>query len=581
MNEPAETSVRPARDAGPALTPTERERLERELEDLKRQLRALEESRARLEQQLSAARTLSEVPAPVTTAPELEQTLGRLVRKIAMILQAEKCVFMLYDPETNELVARKPALGLTDDQVALFRVRASAGVSGEAFREGGPVAVDDAYEDPRTVKENVVLLNIRNILCVPLIMEKRDEQERIVEKKTIGVLHVFNKRFGTSFSQEDTRLLTILARQAAAVIANAQLYIEIAREKDQLKATFQSMLAGVLVVGTNGKVSLVNSAARRMFGIPGDDSAGRPYEEVVANASVRDIIARSLTEKAEVAEEIDLRGPVERIYQAQTALVRNDQNEMLGIVAIFNDITDIRNIERMKTAFVSTVSHELRTPLTSIKGFISTLLSDMEGYFDNDARREFYSIIDQECDRLTRLISDLLNVSRIEQGRALEINWKQIDPAGIIQKVVNAQKSYTEKHEFVVRVPEDSPRIWADEDKFDQILTNLLNNAIKYSPRGGEVRVEASVHSSSIRVAVSDQGIGIPADKFDKVFERFERVDTRDTREAGGTGIGLYLVKHLIEAHGGRIWVDSELGKGSTFTFEIPIEPTKASEEMG
>jgi len=252
----------------------------------------------------------------------------------------------------------------------------------------------------------------------------------------------------------------------------------------------------------------------------------------------------------------------------------------MGIVVIFNDITEIRSIERMKTAFVSTVSHELRTPLTSIKGFISTLLMDEDGtFYDFETQREFYKIIDTECDRLTRLISDLLNVSRIEAGRALDLNPKPVTLPALIEKVAAVQKSYTNKHELVVDIKNELPVIVADEDKVDQILTNLTNNAIKYSPKGGTVTITALADGDIVRMSVTDQGMGIPKEHLPKVFDRFHRVDNRDTRTVGGTGIGLYLVKHLVEAHGGKIWVESEVGKGSSFIFELPKCPPQFVEE--
>jgi two-component system phosphate regulon sensor histidine kinase PhoR len=215
----------------------------------------------------------------------------------------------------------------------------------------------------------------------------------------------------------------------------------------------------------------------------------------------------------------------------------------------------------------------LRTPLTSIKGFISTLLADTEGYYDQATQHEFYQIIDTECDRLTRLISDLLNVSRIEAGRALDLNPKDVDLKTLIDKVVTVQKSYTDKHTFALEVDEDLPTILADEDKCDQILTNLINNAIKYSPNGGQITVSAHLKGDDVLLAISDQGMGMPKEHLPKIFDRFHRVDNRDTRKVGGTGIGLYLVKHLVEAHEGQIHVESEVGKGSSFIFNLPLKP--------
>lgn len=551
--------------------PGDRKEAERQLTQLKKRV-------AELEQQI-AARSATEVPQAVTTAPELEVTLGRLLRKIAMILQGEKCVFMIHDPERGELIACKPALGFSEDQIAMLRVPATRGISGEAFRECKPVIVNDAVSDERTLQEHVALLNIKNALTVPLTMERRDEDERLVERATIGVLHVFNKRFGGSFSNEDTMLLTVLARQAAAVIANARLYIKLAEEKEHLEATLQSLVAGVLVVEPDGRVSLINSAAKQIFG--SENGAGKPFTEIVADERIRDLIDRTLRQRSEAELEVELSvASVPRIYQAQTALVKGQNEAMMGVVAIFSDITEIRNVERMKTAFVSTVSHELRTPLTAIKGFVRTLLDDEENYFDQDMRREFHQIIDNECDRLKRLVEDLLNVSRIEQGKALQMNWKQFDAVPVIERVVNTQKAQTDRHTVQTDMAADFPKVLADEDKLEQILHNLVQNAIKYSPKGGEVIVKAVFDEESYSISVTDHGLGIPKNMSAKIFERFERVDSRDTREVGGTGIGLYLVKHLVEQHEGRIWVDSEVGEGSTFTFKIPITPKKALDDI-
>ncbi len=547
---------------------------------------ALEQANKRLEERLREAEAEGGGAAPLT---ELEETLKRLVTRISMILQAEKCVFMLYDKDSGELHAAKPAVGLDDEQVSLFRVPATQGISGEVFREQEPVILYDAMNDPRTVKENVGLLNITNGVCVPLVIEKRDEDtNEITDRRAIGVMHVFNKRYGNVFIQEDVNLLDRLAHNAASVIASAQMYREVVREKEELEHVIESVYAGLVMVHHSGRLMQMNHAARRMFGIAEDEDLSGNYQEIIGNEAVREVLGRSLagSEEGEAAEEIsvpDLTAQeenAERIYQVQTAGVHSEDQSNIGVVAIFNDITEIRSIERMKTTFVSTVSHELRTPLTSIKGFISTLLQDVEGFYDKDTIHEFYTIIDQECDRLTRLISDLLNVSRIEAGRALELNPAPINLGEIVEKVVAAQKSYTNKHDFTIDLDPGIPNIVADADKFDQILTNLFNNAIKYSPDGGMITVTGKGVDGIVRISVEDQGMGISEDHLSKVFDRFHRIDNRDTRKAGGTGIGLYLVKHLVEAHGGKIWVESEVGKGSQFIFELPKFPPEYEEQQ-
>lgn len=561
----------------------EYEKLLAENKTLKEELQHLREQVERLRKQekptISEAPTaVEEAPAPITTTEELRETLKRLVTKIAMILQAEKCVIKLYDKETGELVAQPPAFGMTDEEVRVYRTRATQGVSGEAFMSGQPIVVNDALSDPRTSKEFVGLLGVRNSLTVPLIVERRDEDGRIVDRIRVGVLKVFNKRYGGQFTEEDVRLAMVLARSAASVIAQAKLYLEALEEKRQLEATLESMLVGVLAVNSKGMITVLNHVARQLLEIPSENSVGANYQDVIKDERVRDLISRTLTNGEELVEELVFTlGTSERYFQAQTAPITGDNKEIMGQVTILSDITELKRLDQMKTDFVSHVSHELRTPLTSIKGFVATLLADTEGYYDLETRREFLQIIDQECDRLTRLINDLLNLSRIEAGRALELVLKPVDVADIARKIVEIQKNYTSKHQFVVDVKGSIPTIIADEDKVDQVITNLVSNAVKYSPDGGEVRItiQQDPESGGVLVAVKDQGIGIPKDVLPRLFQRFYRVEGR---KISGTGLGLYLTRHLVEAHGGKIWVESEEGKGSIFYFTLPPAPPAKEE---
>ena len=518
------------------------------------------------------------------SATELEQTLQRLVRRVAMMLQAERCAFLLYDQDSGDLVARAPALGLSPDQIRQLRLSSQHGIGGQAYNGNAPVIIESAEQFQKLNEADTSCLgslNVRNLIVQPLIMERRDEQERVIAHVTVGVLLIINKRGGEGFSSEDLLLLNTMARQVTAAITNAQMYLRLAEEKEQLQATLQSLLAGVIMLEPDGHISLMNPAAAQIFGT-GESLIRKHYTEAIQNPTVREMLDEVFMQRRESHREIEVLLPGSgegetRIFQAQTALVRASQsgaNILMGVAVVFNDITDIRNVERMKTAFVSTVSHELRTPLTSIKGFVATLLQDTEGYFTDEDRQEFYEIIDSECDRLRRLIEDLLNVSRIESGRALEMNWSTFDAVAIAQKALQVQRSYaSDKHHLKLKTRCDIPFTTGDADKFDQIITNLVSNAIKYSPHGGDVMVEFNSDGKNLTVSVSDQGIGIPLNKLDRIFEKFERVDNQDTRQAGGTGIGLFLVKHLVERHQGEIRAESEVGKGSKFTFTIPHEP--------
>jgi len=570
-------------------------------EDRRQYIERLEKANLDLEQRIQEVQTKGPLqppgpPLPPSALPlpspgELENILKRLVDKIAKILQAEKCVFMLHDTNAATLYATQPAMGLSrDDLTAMERRVAEEGVSNEVFRANSSLITYDSALDPRAAAEGLARFGIHNAVSVPLIVEKRDEDNRVVDRTTVGVLHVFNKKYGGIFADEDVRLLEQLAKQGAAVIASAQMYREVVQEKQELLHTIDSLYAGLLMVGNNGRLLQINPSARAILGIvPYLPLIDVPYDKAISDTRVRAILGRALSSgHAEVADEVAF--PIadaapedqfqERIYQVQCATVRDDDGAPAGIVAIFNDITEIRGVEQMKTTFISTVSHELRTPLTSIKGFISTLLTDDEGYYDEATRREFYGIIDSECDRLTRLIKDLLDISRIEQGRAMQMNWDEVDVVALTEKVLAGQRSYAKNHQLTMDFPPDFPTVEADLDKLDQILTNLVNNAIKYSPQGGTVRVLGRVLSDpvqgeppqSVALQISDEGMGISREHLHKVFERFYRVDNRDNREIGGTGIGLSLVKALVEeGHRGKVTVESEPGKGTTFLVILPV----------
>jgi signal transduction histidine kinase len=545
----------------------------------------------------SAVSLAAAVPAP--SSAEFEETLKRLIDRITKILQAEKCVLMLHDPVAGTLYPTHPALGFSADDFAVLERRVSDdGITSDVFRTNTPVILYDAANDQRAAAEFLPQLGVRNGVSVPLVVERRDDDNRVQERTTVGVLHVFNKKFSGQFVEEDVRLLQRMAMTAAAVFASAEMYREAIQEKQELIHTIDSLMAGLLMVGSNGLLLQINPSARAILKInPNIPLIGVPYPRAIPNERVRTLLDNALMSgTAEVADEITVmlrrdktpsrlgddgaaaEESFERIYQVQCAPVRDSQGLPAGVVAIFNDITDIRGVERMKDDFLSTVSHELRTPLTSIKGFVSTLLSDVEGFFDAEQRREFYEIMDAECDRLTRLIDDLLNISRIEQGRAMQLYNESVDLESVVKKVAAAQRVAAKDHDIGVDFPDVFPLVYGDADKLGQIFTNLVGNAVKYSPGGGQVRVTGRADQSDVVVTVTDQGMGIAPEHLSRLFERFYRVDNRDNREIGGTGIGLALVKALVEAHGGAVDVASDLGRGSAFTVTLPIDRRGATD---
>lgn len=547
-------------------------RLREELEASKRRVVELEQRSDRTQSTDYTLPRPTGLDTGMDIAPiqEGDVTLRRLVQRIAMILQAEKIAIMFYDPERGELLGIPPSFGIDEERLKLFRVRATHGVSGQVFRDAEPVIFHDATSDPRTKKDMVTLLHVHNGITVPLVIEKRDEENRVIERNTIGVLHAFNKRHGEDFNEEDVRLLERMAKNVGSIIANLQLYKQVVEEREELLQTFESLTSGLVLVSPEGKISQINAVARAILNL-NSTCLGKPFADVIPDKAVSAFLEKGLRgEEFYSMEHTQVLHGIERIFALQGAQVRNEEGKSLGFVALINDVTDQKNLDRMKSSFVAMASHELRTPLTAIKGFVSTLL--MDDTFSQDERLEFYQIIDQECDRLTRLINDLLNTARIEANESLKPNFQRVNFRNLVDKVIVIQKQATMKHRIYAKVRDDIPMIIGDEDKLDQILTNLMNNAIKYSPGGGDVILHVRVEDGHLVFGVEDEGIGIPQEHMAKVFEKFHRVNNEDNRIIYGTGLGLFLVKHLVEqVHLGKIWVDSEVGKGSTFWVRIPL----------
>ena len=578
--------------------------LQTRIEQLEKELNSVKQKNLDLEGAKNAS-PAEDLNVPIS---EFEETLRRLVQRTAMIVQAEKCVIMVRDRETGELVARSPAWGMKDAEVEELKIPFESRFSGEVFRSGDPSIFVDPQLEPESISSLLASLKVKNGVTVPLLIEKRDETNKITDRVTIGVLHCFNKRYGGEFIDEDVRLLERLSRNAAAVIANAQMFQEVFEERQKLIHTLESLTAGLLLVNQHGRIGQMNSHARLMFGVKSDrNPIGEPLDAVVTHEKCLEILRRKMAEAEDdyVApirseddpplepDEINVvdEDEQEYIYQLHAASVRDDNNKPIGTVVIFNDITDIRNVERMKTEFVSNVSHELRTPLTPMKGFVRTLLDGLDDdWYSKEDRREFYTIIEENVDRLGRLINDLLNVSRIEKMGAagIEMNYEEnVDIHKAALEVINTQKGRTDKHQLTTDFDPQDIRIESDPDKIQNILQNFVSNAIKYAPNGGEVRIIARMEPpseeypmGSLKMGVQDHGTGIPEAALKKLGKMFYRVDNKDHRKAGGTGIGLFLVTNLIAAHGGTMWVESEMGKGSTFWFRLPVsQPVKENSE--
>jgi two-component system phosphate regulon sensor histidine kinase PhoR len=340
-------------------------------------------------------------------------------------------------------------------------------------------------------------------------------------------------------------------------------------ERAKLDLVLSSMVEGVMVTDQKERIILMNPSLRKLFLVDLEPEGRRPLE-VIRNTAVQGMVDRLLKEKHRlVTEEVVLNAPEEKILKVNgVPIVRNDRLE--GAILVFHDITELRHLERIRQDFVANVSHELRTPISSIKGYAETLL---EGALDDKKNlKEFIGIILQDSNRLASLINDLLDLSKIESGK-MKMAFLSLDPVSLIKRAVAIMDNQAKTKSIALKLnlPFDLPKIKADETRFSQVMINLLDNAIKYTPERGIVTISARVVNDGLQIDVSDTGIGIEEKDIPRIFERFYRVDKARSRELGGTGLGLSIVKHIVQAHGGQTWVVSEFGKGSTFSFTIPI----------
>lgn len=343
--------------------------------------------------------------------------------------------------------------------------------------------------------------------------------------------------------------------------------IEWTRDEAQLSAIVEQMAEGVVAVDAEGRVLLVNPALSRLLDIDATRAKGRSYIESVRHLGLSELLGAVLREVRPAARELRLFSPEELVFDAHAAPLTED-GAPAGAVVVLHDITRLRRLEQVRRDFVANVSHELRTPLASIKGYAETL---REGALDDKENRTgFVRTIEEHADHLSKMVDDLLDLSAIESGHRAPA-LAPVDIGALAREAVLRIQPAAAQSGVVVEVAASGAvaRASADRDQLRQILGNLLDNAVKYSERGGRVEVRARAENGEVVVSVKDEGVGIPEADLPRVFERFYRVDKARTREAGGTGLGLAIVKHLVEAQGGRVWVESRQPGGSTFSFSL------------
>ena len=351
----------------------------------------------------------------------------------------------------------------------------------------------------------------------------------------------------------------------------------------------QNLIDGLVLLNTEACVTFWNPRAEEFLRWSAGEMLGIASKELVRRVAMR---AENDATQSKLLEALSARNPAitvefdvrqadaegeprygNRIIAARFFSLRDAGGGDIGTGLLLRDVTQERTADAMKSQLLSTVSHELRTPLASIKGFATTLLRQ-DVKWDEATQRDFLKIIEEEADRLTEIIDNLLDMSQIEAG-ALRIVQTPVQLRQLIREVVDEMRMRTESHYFVVDMPPEIPQIIADPRRIRQVLTNLIGNAIQYTKRG-QIAVACEVEDDFLTVSVSDQGDGIPPEYLEKIFERFFQIDGASTRRVGGSGLGLSISRGIIQAHGGQMWAESVLGQGSTFRFSLPLANSEA-----
>ncbi len=344
---------------------------------------------------------------------------------------------------------------------------------------------------------------------------------------------------------------------------------DLEREQGTTEAILDSMVEGVLAVDPHDHLLLLNQSVRAMFRLGPRLGEGKPFLEVIRNADLFDLLQACRVAGGEmVSRELGLTTPVERALEVHALPLRLG-GEGTGVLMVLHDVTELRRLERVRTEFVANVSHELRTPLTAIRGYLETLLGG--ALEERDNARRFLEIVFRHTERLGRLLDDLMDLSNIELGK-VTLKREPTDLSEVLDSALAIMRPRAEAKGITLSldVAPDLPPVRADRDRLSQILINLVDNAVKFTPAGGRITVTASPRDETVEVAVADTGVGIPSTDLPRITERFYRVDKARSRELGGTGLGLAIVKHLVQAHGGALRIESELGKGTTVRFTLP-----------
>ncbi|MFP4248599.1 MAG: CHASE2 domain-containing protein [Armatimonadota bacterium] len=514
----------------------------------------------------------------VNSSLDREQLLLEILRWAETEIDAEASSILTMEPDGQRL-RFEVALGDKADMLKDITVRVGEGIAGTAAATGEPIVSQDVASDERWSSDVAYAIDYatRSILCVPMLLRG----------EVIGVIEVINKR-GGPFTEHDVQLLQVIAHQSALFLENARLYRELSDRVDfaneELRKTntrlqFEMARIATLVdemadavIATDGadRVVIFNNAAERMFGIPAQRAEGRLAMTLVDHQEVSELFTMPLSPHGGSYEtEIALDENEGVVVRAHIALIDEPGNRSVGKCAVFTDISHLKQLDRMKMDLISFVSHELKNPIASLQGACKLLIDRVDVEDERTAR--LLDIARRQSRRMQYLVQDFLDLSRIEAGQELSLNLAEIDdPRALIADAIALCRGIDPDGPISVEVAPDMPAFHADRNKLEAVIINLVENAVKYSPPDAPVTVRVHPEEQEIVIEVEDEGTGIREEDLPKLFRSFQRVHDDSYGQVSGTGVGLYICRHIMQAHGGEVTVESAWGEGSTFRLHLP-----------
>ncbi len=544
------------------------------------------EAEARLQSRLQAIAGIGRL---VNSSLDRDQLLVEILRWAESEIDAEASSLLTMDPD-GEHLRFEVALGDKAETLQDITLRVGEGIAGTAAQTREPIVAQDVQDDERWSPDVAYAIDYetRSILCVPMML--RDE--------VIGVIEVLNKR-GGPFTEYDVQLLQVIGHLSALFIENARLYRALSEKVDlanqelrqanerlefemaRIATLVDEMADAVVATDEADRIVIFNNAAESMFGLPEREAVGNSAITVFDQEEVAALFTRPLSPHGGSYEtEITIDEDEDLVVRAHIALIDQPQQTAVGKCALFTDISHLKQLDRMRMDLISFVSHELKNPIASLQGSCRLLHDRLD--IDDERTARLLEIATRQSRRMQYLVQDFLDLSRIEAGQELALGWSEIpDLEELITGAIALCRDVGEEHELRVAVDETTPTLYADRNKIEAVLINLIENAVKYSPDGGEVVVRARPGDDEILIEVEDQGVGIRQEDIPKLFRSFQRIHDDTYGEVSGTGVGLYICQHIVEAHGGRIEVGSTWGEGSTFRIHLPRREGPPVEDQG